>query len=191
MVVLGIVIERPGETASGIAHLVGRRFAYTRWSRSAAYNALPPLLKQGSVRRVYHAPGRQRSFDRYEATDEGVVDLREWVRASSNVPVALREALHGRVEFSELDDLPALIESLRVELEVCKKEYVESRRQLHVVEASGPSRGASWSEIEIEAAVLSDQSLIWWQRIERLRRLSQRLEEILGCDELDAGGNGG
>jgi DNA-binding PadR family transcriptional regulator len=188
MVVLGLVVERPGETVSTIAQRLGERFDYAQWSGSTAHNTLPQLAKQDLARRVYMAPGTRRALDRYEATQKGLAAFRRWRRSCSIAPVALREAVHGQIELSEPEDLTAIIDGLRREQEVCTKALVACRTRLQSFEAAGPDPG-DW-KTEARAAVLMDQGLIWHSRVRRLARLRRRLEVIRAKLEDPAGGPG-
>jgi DNA-binding PadR family transcriptional regulator len=111
MMVLGLVVRQP-DTVNSVARRLAEEFASADFPRSSAHTNLPSLADQGLVRRVERGP--ERSLDRYEATDAGVEHLRKWLRQSTPRP-AIRDALQGRLEFTEIEDLAALVEVVREE----------------------------------------------------------------------------
>ena len=180
--ILGLVIERPNETVSMVAQLLAQRFEYAHWSTSTAYNTLPQLAKLGLVLRTYAAPapGKQRApGDRYEATEEGNEDFREWMRDCSVAP--LRESIHGQIEFLTRDDLPSFIEMVRSEQEQCEQAFRDCGNRLQSFEAATLDPG-DW-RAEVRAALMTDQGMIWKTRIRRLARLCRSLEQIHAGNE--------
>jgi hypothetical protein len=102
MVVLGLLIEKPGQSVAEVAQSLESRFSHSRFDPATAHNALPQMARGGRgqprVRCIHLTPGRgHRAQDRYVPTDEGVSVYRAWMRAvpSESGPPALREALYG------------------------------------------------------------------------------------------------
>lgn len=171
MAVLGIVIERPGETVASIAHLLGERFSYAQFASSAAYNTLPRQAAKGLVRRVGGGTGAN---ERYEATKAGEKAFRMWLRKASLAPLAVREALHGRMEFATAADIPMLIDAIEQERKVCQRTYEKWHAKLSAAELSADRS----PEAEIHAAILHDHCMIWVARVKRMQRLTALMETI-------------
>jgi len=130
MVVLGLLIEQPGQTVAEVAHSLDKRFKRSRFNPSTAHVALPQMARSGRHRPrvtcIYQAPGRgQKAQDRYDPTREGVRVYRAWMHAvpSESGPPALREALYGRIELCTLEDLPELIRIAREEALIAQDMY--------------------------------------------------------------------
>jgi hypothetical protein len=131
MVVLGLLIERPGQTVAEVARSLDERFPASRFDPATAHNALPQMARSGRdlpprTTCIHQAPGRgQKSQDRYDPTHEGVRVYSAWMHAvpSKSGPPALREALYGRIELCRLEDLPALIRMAREEELIAKDMY--------------------------------------------------------------------
>jgi hypothetical protein len=128
MVIIGLLIEQPDQTVADYAQRLSDRFPESRFHSSTVYNALPQMARGGQsrprVRCTHHAPGRNRSQDRYEPTREGIAAFRAWMAAiPDGGPPTLREALYGRIELCTLDDLPELIRIAREEALIAKDLY--------------------------------------------------------------------
>ncbi len=130
MVVLGLLIEKPGQTVAEVAHSLDKRFARSRFNPSTAHSALPQMARGGRHRpRVTCIDGEpgwgHRAQDRYDPTHEGVRVYRAWMHAvpSESGPPALREALYGRIELCTLGDLPELIRIAREEALIARDMY--------------------------------------------------------------------
>jgi DNA-binding PadR family transcriptional regulator len=136
MAILGLLIERPGQTVAEVAQGLEKRFAMSRFDQATAYNTLPQMARSGlsrpRVRCTHHAPGRGRGQDRYEPTPVGIQDFRAWMYAvpSGSGPPALREALYGRIELCTLEDLPELIRIAREEASIAKDLYSAASTRL-------------------------------------------------------------
>jgi hypothetical protein len=130
MVVLGLLIEQPGQTVAEVAHSLDERFERSRFNPATAHNALPQMERGGQqqprVRCIYRASGRgHKAQDRYDPTHEGVRVYRAWMHAvpSESGPPALREALYGRIELCRLEDLGELIRIAREEELIARDMY--------------------------------------------------------------------
>jgi hypothetical protein len=130
MVVLGLLIERPGQTVAEVAESLEERFERSRFDPATAHNALPQMARSGRysprVNCIYKAPERgHKAQDRYEPTREGIRVYRAWMHAvpSESGPPALREALYGRIELCRLEDLPELIRIAREEELIARDMY--------------------------------------------------------------------
>ena len=120
MAILGLVVQKT-DTVNGLGTRLVERFPHAQWSRSVAHNSLPSLEKQGLVRMV--GRGAERALDRYEATTEGVEEFRDWLRTSSAAPLALRDAVHAKLELAGEEDVPDLILAIREEERACALEF--------------------------------------------------------------------
>jgi hypothetical protein len=179
MVVLGLFVEQP-DTVGGIGIRVSQRFPDAHWARSLVYGCVPSLLRQDYVGLVTR--GRTRALDRYGATSSGVAHFDKWVRESAVVPPVSRDALLGKLVFSARGDLPelipALIGTVRAELEGCAQKYkqVHHRHQ----EARGLRHrsgevAAAWEEL-----VLSYEAKLWEKEVELRQELLDDLEGFRG-----------
>jgi DNA-binding PadR family transcriptional regulator len=193
MAILGLVVKQTDTVNSLGARLVAR-FPHAQWSRSVAHNSLPSLEKQGLVRMVDR--GAERALDRYEATDEGIEEFRDWLRTSSAAPLALRDAVHAKLEFAEEEDVPDLILAIREEEEACAREFAAASSRLNVewqLKRLGPpgesERGSSDAEVggRVRRALMTDEAMLWGMRAMRLRRLRRELEDSV---EEPEGGDG-
>jgi DNA-binding PadR family transcriptional regulator len=195
MAILGLVVQKTDTVNSLGARLV-ERFPHAQWSRSVAHNSLPSLEKQGLVRLVDH--GAERALDRYEATDAGVEEFREWLRASSAAPLALRDAVHAKLELAEEEDVPDLIVAIREEEEACAREFAAASSRLNVEwqlkrlgpanDGAGPRQSPPDLRGRVRRALMTDEAMLWGMRARRLRRLRRELEDTLeDGDELGSG----
>lgn len=130
MVVLGLLIEKPGQTVAEVAQSLNDRFPMSRFNPATAHSALPQMARgeriPPRVTRIYRAPGRgHKAQDRYNPTHEGVREYRSWMHAvpRETGPPALREALYGRIELCTLEDLPQLIRIAREEALIATDMY--------------------------------------------------------------------
>ncbi len=185
MAILGLVVQKT-DTVNGLGVRLIERFPHAQWSRSVAHNSLPSLEKQGLVRMVDR--GAERALDRYEATDEGVGEFREWLRTSSAAPLALRDAVHAKLEFAEERDVPDLILAIREEEEACAREFAAASSRLNVqwqLRRLGPVGGIEHRVGDadlggrVRHALMTDEAMLWGMRARRLRRLRQELEDTV------------
>ncbi len=188
MAILGLVVQKP-DTINGLGARLIERFPHAQWSRSVAHNSLPSLEKQGLVRMVDR--GAERALDRYEATDEGIGEFREWLRTSSAAPLALRDAVHAKLEFAEERDVPDLILAIHEEEEACAREFAAASSRLNVQRQlkrlgppGGAERRAGGADLggRVRHALMTDEAMLWGMRARRLRRLRQELEDTVEPD---------
>jgi DNA-binding PadR family transcriptional regulator len=174
--VLGLLIERPDHCFSLDARL-RTRFASAQFSPTTAYNAVKRLEKDGWARAV--DAGTDRPYLIYEATDEGVEHLRDWVRAPTSGLVS-REELHAKVSLCEPRDLPRVIDVIYGE-ECAYAAELERIRERTVAEprSGGPLPMAErdWSELMENAVVESEVALAGGRRTQ-LEGLREFLEEL-------------
>lgn len=196
MAILGLVVQRT-DTVNGLGARLVERFPHAQWSRSVAHNSLPSLEKQGLVRLVEH--GAERALDRYEATDTGVEEFRDWLRASSAAPLALRDAVHAKLELAGEEDMPDLIAAIREEEEACAREFAAASSRLNVewqlkrlgpAGSAGPEPSASDLRSRVRRALMTDEAMLWGMRARRLRRLRQELEDTVDDGEELGSGDG-
>jgi DNA-binding PadR family transcriptional regulator len=183
MAILGLVVQK-ADTVNGLGTRLVERFPHAQWSRSVAHNSLPSLEKQGFVRMVQQ--GAERALDRYEATDDGVEEFREWLRASSAAPLALRDAVHAKLVFAEEKDVPDLIAAIREEEEACALEFAAASSRLNVewqLKRLGPPSDTDLPT-KVRSALMTDEAMLWGMRARRLRRLRRELEDP--SEELDS-----
>lgn len=180
IMVLGIVAERSG-TVADIQRRLSDLFCSADFASNSAHGSLPRLAKKGYVRLV--EKGAEPTGDRYEITKPGVEHLRDWVRRSPPRP-AMREPIHGKVEFATLDELAEVIIMVRAEVLACQLASDEAHERMlseqrSRVAARGQHRG--WQQElddELSAAHQEDVTLTWDETAERRRKLGEKLEGI-------------
>jgi DNA-binding PadR family transcriptional regulator len=196
MAILGLVVQKTDTVNSLGARLV-ERFPHAQWSRSVAHNSLPSLEKQGLVRLIEH--GAERALDRYEATDAGAEEFRDWLRASSAAPLALRDAVHAKLELAGEEDVPDLIAAIREEEEACAREFAAASSRLNVewqlkrlgpANGAGPGQSAPDLPSRVRRALMTDEAMLWGMRARRLRRLRRELEDTVDDGEELGSGDG-
>jgi DNA-binding PadR family transcriptional regulator len=196
MAILGLVVQK-GDTVNSLGARLVERFPHAQWSRSVAHNSLPSLEKQGLIRMVER--GAERALDRYEATDEGIEEFRDWLRTSSAAPVALRDAVHAKLELAEAQDMPDLILAIREEEEACAREFAAASSRLNVAwqlkrlePSSAGEQPASPADLgsRVRRALMTDEAMLWGMRARRLRRLRRELEDSVEDVEVPDGGDG-
>lgn len=183
--VLGLVIQRPGYGYQ-LEQRVKERFGSAQFVASSIYKALGRLEKDQLIRVVggeEEATGAEVERSRrikYEATPEGVAYFRQWLRASSSVPL-VREELQLRIAFCEPQDLPRLIEVIHGEELVCLAMLNEFQQSLD--EHEGPGE---WSQL-MDTAVDHAEAGFWDARIKWLQDVRLLLEGLRGEAERHSG----
>ncbi|HXB66576.1 MAG TPA: hypothetical protein VNV42_17085 [Solirubrobacteraceae bacterium] len=179
MMVLGVVAERPG-TVSDIQRRLSDLFSSADFPPNSAHGNLPALRKKGYVRTV---GGAEPTSDVYQITNAGVEHLRDWVRSPPPHP-AMREPIHGKVEFATLDELAEVIIMVRADVRACQLASDEahtrmlSEQRSRVVARRSCHGWAQELDDELSAAHMADVTLMWNDIAERRRKLAIRLEEI-------------
>ena len=176
MAILGLAVQKP-DTVNGLGARLVERFPHGQWSRSVAHNSLPSLEKQGLVRLIER--GAERALDRYEATTEGIEEFRDWLRTSSAAPLALRDAVHAKLELAGEEDMPDLILAIREEEQACALEFAAARSRLNLewqLKRLSP-RDDGELKGRVQSALMTDEAMLWGMRARRLRRLRRELED--------------
>lgn len=188
MMVLGLVVQQ-ADTASGVARRLADQFASARFSKTAAYDNMPILGREGFLRLV--EKGERPAHDLYEVTPEGVERFRAWVRRSI-MPPMVRDALQGKLEFLELEgagELVLLVREVR-ELEQAHRlageaahvRLIQEQKTAQRVRARGRTPGA---RERLRSIQTKDEVALWETMVDRLERLREDLEGLL--DDLLAG----
>jgi DNA-binding PadR family transcriptional regulator len=177
--VLGLVIERPGNSYQLEQRLEGR-FGSAQFAHGTAYHAVKRLAKKGLIRAVDGAQpvlptraevGSQRATA-YEATAEGNEHFEHWLRASTSTP-PVREELLAKITFCGPADLPRLIEIVR-EAELACAAQLEDLKDLMRRELRLASDD-KWRRLKGMTVTAADAA--WWDaRIKWLRELRQCLQ---------------
>ena len=190
--VLGLVIQRPGYGYQ-LEQRVKERFGSAQFVASSIYKALGRLEKDNLIRVVggseeieLDGAERQRRI-KYEATPQGVDYFREWLRASSSVPL-VREELQLRIAFCEPHELPRLIEIIHGEEQVCLAMLAEFQRSVREGERlNGRLNGRrEWSRL-MDMAVDHAEAGFWDARIRWLQDVRVFLEGLREEAERQAG----
>jgi len=180
LMVLGIVAERAG-TVSDIQRRLSDLFCSSDCSPGTAHGSLPTLAEKGHVRLVQK--GVEPPGDLYEITKAGIQHLREWVLNAPPRP-AIRDAIHGRVEFATLAELEELIFIIRTEVRACQAASDEAHERMlaeqrNRIAARGTSSGwAQELDDELTGEHLRDVVLMWDDTAARRRQLAAGLEAI-------------
>jgi DNA-binding PadR family transcriptional regulator len=179
MMVLGLVVRQP-DTVSGVARRLADEFASAQFPKSSAYTNMPALRREGYLRLVEH--GAESSLDRYEATPAGVEHLRGWVRRSNPSP-ALRDALQGKLDFLELEELGALIHEVREQertyrsaCEAVHARLLQEQETRRRIRARG--KPIDW-RTRLRSIQTQDELALWGTMIQRLEQLRESLEQLL------------
>ncbi len=178
MMVLGLACEEPG-TVADVQRRLTDLFVSADFPKNAAHTNLPALAAKGHVLLVEE--GAEPSQNRYEGTPAGFRRLREWVTSRPPVP-AIRETIHGKVEFATLDELVELMILVRAEAKACQvtsdyaheRMLTEQRRRLRMQ----PKGWAEQLDAELSTAHLIDVKMMWDDVAVRRRKLGDRLERI-------------
>jgi DNA-binding PadR family transcriptional regulator len=185
MAVLGLVVQRP-DTIAGVAFRLSETFPRARWSPGAAHTNMPNLAKQGLLRVAREGP--EPTLDRYEATAEGVAEFRRWVGQSTVLPPALRDGLQARLEFIELEELSALVETVREAERGCRSEYAAAHGRWKAFTNLGLRSGRLGREDvfrhKLKGIQLMDEVMLWSAQVKRLVNLCGQLEILL--DEVNS-----
>lgn len=180
LMVLGIVAERSG-SVSDIQRRLADLFCSADCPPNSAHGSLPTLAEKGHVRLV--RKGAEPPGDVYAITKAGIAHLREWVLSAPPRP-AIREAVHGKVEFATLDELAELIVIVRTEVRACQAASDEARERMLAEQQNRiAARGkrAGWAQElddDLSAEHVRDVVLMWDDTATRRRQLADRLEEI-------------
>lgn len=181
MAVLGLIVQQP-DTIAGVALRLTETFPRARWSPGAAHGNMPNLAKQGLLCVVREGP--EPTLDCYEATPKGVAEFRRWKGRSSSLPPVLRDGLQARLEFAEqLEELSALVETVREAERDCRSEYAAAHGRWKAFTNLGPPSGPAGAEqffkSELKGIQLMDEAMLWGAQAKRLGRLSGQLEGLL------------
>jgi DNA-binding PadR family transcriptional regulator len=178
MTVLGLVVQQP-DSVAGVARRLADQFASARFPKTSAHSNLPSLAESGYVRLV--EPGERPSLNRYEATAEGIAHLRRWLRSSAPSPT-IRDALQGKLQFLELDELASVLQVVGEYEDACRSEYRIARvRVLEEQEFRLRSKGGPLDEnAQLEAIRSQDEANLWSLHAQRLTRLREALEDLAG-----------
>jgi hypothetical protein len=135
MVILGLLIEQPGQTVGEVAEQLRTRFASCRFDPATASHTLDQMARSARARsprvyRTFTSPGRGCRLDRYEVTVTGIRGFQAWMYQRPTGVPALREALYGRIELCRLEDLPELIRIAKEEVSIADDQYARSKATL-------------------------------------------------------------
>jgi len=134
----------------------------------------------------------QRDLDRYELTRAGEVSYKAWLYAVPSGMPTLREALYGRIELCELEDVPELIRIAREEELIARDLYssastkLKQRREDHeeqTVDEHGYLRN-------LREVLLYVTPSYWAWRHEHFREIRKQLEKIAAEAGLPGAGRG-
>lgn len=185
LVVLGLVMERPNQTAAWYANAVTQRFPRAGFRKPMAYNALR-RMSQGRtpcVRCTFQAGEVDGSKDRYEVTAEGRRVFDSWMFSPPTAIPAVRQALYGRIGLARLEDLPRLIRVVRQEEAVATHLYEQANEELRQHRSRARSRGSGEKtqtdfEREIHETWLYVGPLHWASRGALCLAVLDRFEDI-------------
>lgn len=182
IVILAITAEEPGNVAE-IQQRASDLFPSAELSKTAAHSNLPSLARKKWVKRI--EKGEQDSQDRYEVTKLGLKYLKQWITRDSPMLPAVREAIHGKLEFASREQLADLIILARAEAVACQITSDDAHRRMLTEQRRRVSmrrhRARTWEDkldYEMSEAHLEDVKLMWDDLAARRRKLADRLEEI-------------
>ncbi len=179
MMVLGLVAVQPGTIADTQRRLADR-FPWAVFPKNAAHGNLPALAELGQVRLV--EKGAEQSGDRYEITKAGIERLRRWV-ISIPPPPAIREPVHGKVEFATFEDLAALVRIVRALEVACRAAHDDAHERLLEQQRLRMTLGSKDWRADLSRTLtevhLEDVTGIWSDLADRRQLLGDRLEGVL------------
>jgi DNA-binding PadR family transcriptional regulator len=170
MAVLGLVVKQP-DTAVGITARLGEEFPSAHWPRSTAHHGLDSLVEEGLVRKLAVGDG---SVERFEATPEGEVEFRKWLRASLSGPLVMRDAIQVKLALCEDHDVPRMVEIIREYEQVCAEASEAAQVRLNKAKRSGLFGPADGADVRsrVLSAMMTDE-VLWWvdwgKRLQRFR----------------------
>jgi DNA-binding PadR family transcriptional regulator len=177
--VLGLVIERPGNSYQLERRLEGR-FGSAQFAHGTAYQAVKRLSKQGLIRAVdsdlaslsARAEVGGLPATAYEATVEGVEHFGGWLTASTSMP-PVREELHAKIAFCGPADLPRMIEIVREAELACAAQLEDlNERMRRERRLAGDD---AWRRLM--GVIVTAGDAAWWDaRIKWLQALRQYLQ---------------
>jgi DNA-binding PadR family transcriptional regulator len=178
--VLAVTAEEGG-TVADIQRRLSDLFLSADFPKTSAHGALPNLAKKGYVRLVDQ--GEHDSQNYYEITDRGMDRLRQWITDRSPIP-AMRDAMHGKLEFAHLDHLVDLTIELRAQAKACQVTSDDAHRRMLTEQRRRVSlrrRPRDWEQElddELSGAHLEDVKLMWEDIAQRRRKLADKVERI-------------
>lgn len=179
MAVLGLVIDRPNQSAAWYSSTLAQRFPRAGFGPSTAHTALGRLARADIplVRRIHGAGTR------YAALADGLDAFQAWMFRPPTAIPAVRQVLYGRIALARLEDLPRLIRVVREEETIATHLYEHANRELRQHEMrkrsrSGASRTRADFEREIHETWLYVDPLHWSSRAELCLMVLDHLEDI-------------
>ncbi|MHB8242995.1 MAG: hypothetical protein ACYDHN_13525 [Solirubrobacteraceae bacterium] len=185
IIILGLLAQEP-DTVAGVQRRLQEQFAAANFNRNSAHSSLPKLAESGAVRLV--SEGQRKSLNLYEITSEGLSRLRAWLMSTQ--PPAIRDALLSKLEFLELEDLPAFLRDVR---EVERQHEIACRAahgrvlQQQDVRRRARSRGKpeDW-RLRFQGIGATYEVAIWQGMSSALEGLREEVEQML--TDLDRSG---
>jgi DNA-binding PadR family transcriptional regulator len=187
MMVLGLVIQQP-DTVAGVALRLAEQFPAAHFPSNSAHTNLPSMKEKGYVRLIEE--GRTASLNRYEATRKGRERFRRWIR-SVGLPPTMRNALQGKLEFVELEDLPALLQAVRVEeAAYTAASHAARARVLEEQAARRLARGRPGNpQVKLRSIQSQYEADLWVMMSQGIGRLCEDLEGLV--DEVSSASRAG
>jgi hypothetical protein len=176
MLALGLVVQQE-DTVKGVNRRMSRLFASARFTRSSAQKYLPTLATEDLVRLV--EKGFEPSLDRYAATEVGVEYFQAWLH-KTELPPAVRDALQCKLEFFELDDVPALIEAVHEQEDAFTAATDIAHERLQLEQRARLVDGKTHWRREMRRIKSKDAARLGGLMAERLQALREELEELEG-----------
>jgi hypothetical protein len=192
MAVLGLLAQQP-DTAAGVGVRLEEEHPSARWPRNIVHNSVPSLIEHGFVRVARRGP--ERSLDRLETTSKGIEHFRRWLRESSAVLPAQRDALRAKLKYIDGEaELGVMIRDIREQEELCVREGEAAMSRYRTARRLGrlhPGGEQGW-KVRVRRALMVDEVKSSYGRAKELQRLREHLEDPDGeNDMLDPGaGNG-
>jgi DNA-binding PadR family transcriptional regulator len=174
MLALGLVVQQE-DTVKGINRRMSRRFSSARFTRGSAHKYLPSLATEDLVQLVER--GFEPSLDRYAATEKGEAYFGAWLH-QTELPPAVRDALQCKLEFFELDDIPALIEAVHEQEEAFTAATDIAHERLQREQQARRASGETDWRRELRRIKSKDAARLGGLMAERLQALREELEEL-------------
>jgi DNA-binding PadR family transcriptional regulator len=178
IMVLGALARGPG-TALEIKARLNDLLPGAGYDRNTAHMSLPALAAEGCARVIEE--GAVPSQARYEITEAGMAEIRDWVRRPEP-DSAVRDPIHGKAVFARLDDLPILIGYARAKEQhyraVADKAQAKLLSAERIREKAAPRTREEELSEELWCAVLEDLTRYWEGLATNREKFANNLDEI-------------
>jgi DNA-binding PadR family transcriptional regulator len=175
--VLGLLVQR-ADTAAGVGVRLEQEYPAARWPRSIVHNTLPELAAHGLVQVARRGP--ERALDLYEATPGGADHIASWLRESTVVIPAIRDATRAKLRcLQDEEQLATIVGDIREQEDLCAREGERAMLRYQAARGAGHLGRAEMPEWQrrVRLALMLDEATFFLHRARALQRLQRHLQE--------------